>query len=174
MLGAYFILYVVIYIYFLSRHSPVFKSFKDPVAVGVCVKTPSSSTSTGATDKIIMNIKAVQRFILTAAGIFPMPKFMVSFFIWYLFYFIFPVGCIIYLLMIHFSRRMQSFNWVLQPLMWSYQQDKRIFLLVPGGAHSCQVWYRPVVKCIQTGFMTNLNFHSLDACGMMMINHQIW
>lgn len=118
------------------------KGFKDPVALGVCVKTPSSSASTGATDKIIMNIKAVQRFILTAAGIFPKPKFMVSFFfIWYLFYFIFPVGCIVYLLMIYFSRRMQSFNWVLQPLMWSYQQDNRIFLLVPGGAHSCQVWY---------------------------------
>lgn len=96
------------------------KSFKDPVAVGVCVKIPSSSASKGATDKIIMNIKAAQRFILTAAGIFPMPKFMVSLF--YLTFISVYITCWLHCLFINdslvnvglwtaLSRREQSFNW---------------------------------------------------------------
>lgn len=64
------------------------------------MKTPSSSASTGATDKIIMNIKAVQRFILTAAGIFPKPKFMVSFF-FYLIFILFYISCWLHCLFIN-------------------------------------------------------------------------
>lgn len=59
------------------------------------MKTLPSFAPKRATDKIIKIIKEAQRLILTAAGTYQMPKFMVvSFYLRFISVYI-PVGCIV-------------------------------------------------------------------------------